>query len=190
MTRAFRLPLSAPAVRALPFALLLALAALTGCGTPRPVAAPDEEAAAPAPPPEPSFDVTLTDDGPGRGLTPRRIVGYDPSMPGWTVEAAMGTLQFQPRRNRLQPDSLVLIITTSTPTLEHVVLTAPRASIETAFGEPEEEVTDAQGRISRVPAGTYFVMYRSGRQVRVVLTRRSVELMANGARVEWVDVFR
>ncbi len=166
----------------------LALAGLAGCGTPRPVA--PEPVVTEAPPPPPAFDAVLTDDTPGRGLEPRRIVAYDPALPGWVVEAAMATIPLQPRAARAPPDSLGLRLRTSTPALEHLALTTPTAAVATAMGDEEEQVTGSDGRTRPVPAGTYFDLRFEGRDVRVVLTRSAVELLERGGSLEWVDVFR
>lgn len=171
-----------------PLLVVLAVAALAGCGTPRPAA--PEPVVTEIPPPPPAFDAVLTDDGPGRGLEPRRIVAYDHTLPGWLIEASMATLQLQPRPTGFEPDSLVLVLRTSTPALEHLALTTPTAGVATAMGDEEEQVTGSDGRTRPVPAGTYFDVGFEGRDVRVVLKRSAVELLERGGSVEWVDVFR
>ena len=144
----------------------------------------------PPPPLPPPFDALFTDDAPGQGITPRRVIGYDRDLPGFIVEAAIGTLELQPRPRGELVDSLVFVIRTSTPTLEHVALSSPTASVETAFGDAEEHVMGSDGRTRPVPAGTYFRLRRDGYNVRVTLRHAALELLVRGGRLEWVDVFR
>jgi hypothetical protein len=170
--------------------LLLPLLALAGCSArppePAPLPAPAPVAARPALPP---FDAELTDDGPGQGLTPRRLVGYDPALPGFVVEAQMGTLALRRWSAEPMPDSLVLVLHTSAPRLEHLVLTTPEATVATASGAGEE-FTGSDGRALRASTGTYFGLDPFEGGVRVVLRRPALELLGQGGRVEWVDVFR
>jgi len=175
--------------------LVLALT-LSACGTV--VGVPDEPDVAPAPAPrvaapEPAtlspFDATLTDDGPGQGLQPRGVAEYDPTLPGFVVDAQMGTLALRRWSTEPAPDSLVLVLNTSSPGLEHLVLTTPEATVEWTVDEGEQ-FTGSDGRTLRSSAGTYFGYVPFARGTRVTLRPAAMRLLRQGGRVEWIDAFR
>lgn len=137
----------------------------------------------------PPFDAELTDDGPGRGLQPRRVAAYDPSLPGFEVEAQMGTLALRRWSNEPMPDSLVLVLHTSAAGLEHLVLSTPTASVAWSV-DNGETFTGEDGRSLRASSGTYFGYQPFARGTRVILRPAAMELLRQGGRIEWVDAFR
>jgi hypothetical protein len=176
-------------------ALAIFLPALAGCGLVTGASAP-----APDPPPSvqndepvrpglPPFEAELTDDGPGQGLQPRRVADYDPALPGFVVDAQMGTLALRRWTSQPMPDSLVLLINTSTAGLEHLSLTTPVASV-TWTVDDGETVLGSDGRQLRASSGTYFGYEPFARGTRVTLRLPAMQLLERGGRVEWVDAFR
>jgi hypothetical protein len=137
----------------------------------------------------PPFDAELTDDGPGQGLQPRRVANYDPDLPGFVIDAQMGTLALRRWSERPMPDSLVLVINTSTAGLEHLALSTPEASVTWSVDDGESYV-GADGIELRASAGTYFGYAPFARGTRVTIRRPAMELLDRGGRVEWVDAFR
>ncbi len=180
-----------------PRLLLVSFLALSGCsfitGAPAPEPEPtferESEAVDVRRPDLPPFDAELTDDGPGRGLQPRQVAPYDPSLPGWTVDAQMGTLALRRWQNQPMPDSLVLVLNTSTAGLEHLVLETPTASVAWTVDDGEM-VTGTDGRALRASSGTHFGYEPFARGTRVVLRRPAMELLQQGGSVEWIDAFR
>jgi hypothetical protein len=176
----------------LPFALLSGCSFITGAPAPAPApepAAQPQEPVAMRRPDLPPFDAELTDDGPGRGLEPRRVAAYDPSLPGFVVEAPMGTLALRRWSTMPMPDSLVLVLNTSSAGLEHLILSTPAASVAWTVDDGEQ-VTGSDGATLRASAGTYFGYEPFAGGTRVVLRRPAMELLRQGGRVEWVDAFR
>ena len=174
----------------LPFVLLSGCSFITGAPAPAPdPTVQPQEPVAVRRPDLPPFDAELTDDGPGRGLQPRRVAAYDWSLPGFVVEAQMGTLALRRWSNQPIPDSLVLVLHTSGAGLEHLVLSTPTATVAWTVDDGEQ-VTGSEGAPLRASAGTYFGYEPFARGTRVVLRRPAMELLRQGGRVEWVDAFR
>ena len=64
----------------------------------------------------------------------------------------MGTLALRRWSNQPMPDSLVLVLNTSTPGLELLMLTTPEATVEWTVDQGEQFV-GANGRTLRASAG-------------------------------------
>jgi hypothetical protein len=117
------------------------------------------------------------------------VTPFDASLPGFVVDAQMGTLALRRWSNQPMPDSLVLVLNTSTPGLELLMLTTPEATVEWTVDQGEQFV-GANGRTLRASAGTYFGYTPFASGTRVTLRRPAMELLERGGRVEWVDAFR
>src|SRR3712207_2920902 len=87
------------------------------------------------------FEMQFDEQGIGRGLRPRILHPYDPSLPGYRIEAAIATLRIRPRQHQTtgqtthpkSPDKLVLAIRTSSPSrpmLESFALIAPDVTVQ------------------------------------------------------------
>jgi hypothetical protein len=122
-------------------------------------------------------------------LQPRRVETYDPALPGFVVEAQMGTLALRRWSGQAIPDSLVLVLHTSAPGLEHLALTTPEATVTWSIDDGEA-FAGTDGRTLRASSGTYFGYEPFAGGTRVVLRRPAMELLESGGRVEWVDAFR
>lgn len=175
--------------------LPLTLVALSGCSLITGAHAPPESPPAvvtedePLRPGLPPFDAELTDDGPGQGLQPRRVAEYDPRLPGFVVDAQMGTLALRRWTTQPMPDSLVIVLNTSTAGLEHLALSTPQASVTWSLDEGES-FSGADGRTLRASAGTYFGYQPFARGTRVTLRLPAMQLLERGGRIEWVDAWR
>lgn len=133
----------------------------------------------------------------GGGLAPVATppsgpLGDDPSLPGVRFNREIATYRATRTAAPLPAQFVVALVPSNParPMLERFEVAGPSGRAATSLGAREEEVADAQGRTTLVPAGTHFVVSVVDGEVRVVLTPAALRLLERGGTVSWVDAFR
>ena len=133
------------------------------------------------------FTVTITHRVPATGDAPV----YDPALPGYRVNAEIGTLTIHPRGDK-RPEKFVLAIRTAgqTPMLEGFTLKSGTKTIQAGLKLNTEEVSQPNAPVKLEKAGTYFQIQVVGREIHVVFQPAALALLQADCVISWVDWYR
>lgn len=122
--------------------------------------------------------------------------GFRPELPGFVLDADIGTIALKSNRADA-PDRLVLLIRTSPaqrPNLEGFTFSTPGRIFETSPFARSAVVSVREpghtGASGRVPLNAYFDFQIEDGFVRVTFLPSATELMQEECQVSWVDWYR
>jgi hypothetical protein len=122
--------------------------------------------------------------------------GYQPELPGFVLDADIGSVALQAIRPGA-PDRLVLLIRTTPaqrPNLEGFTFTTAGRTFSTSpFSQSAMVEVRESGKTrtsGRVPLSAYFDFRVEGEYVRVTFLPSATELMLDECQVSWVDWYR
>ncbi|GEM_PF-2599091 len=135
------------------------------------------------------YDVTLI-----RAQWTEGRTGFDPQLPGYHVAGDIARIELRPHPGRL-PDRLVIAITVpgERPMLEYLGVSSADVVIDSALfnGLAYDLVKGGDGKeIARLKRGECLRYEIVGREIRVTLLPKALQMLHGAFTVSWIDWYR